>query len=73
MNTYYKPNIFLIIEIIRISKSFKPTVVAKIIRRTMRRIDRKPVFLYVNEICLPLEKIRKEIMFLFNTIMFDVD
>ena len=40
-----------------ISKSIKPTIVAKIIRRSMRRIDKKPVFLYVNEICLLLEKI----------------
>jgi len=30
-----------------ISKSFKPTIAVKIIRR-MRRIDKKPIFLYVN-------------------------
>ena len=47
-----------------ISKSITSTIVAKIIRHRIRRKDRKPVFLYVNEICLLLEKIPKEIMFL---------
>jgi len=39
-----------------ISKSITSTIVAKIIRRSTRRKDRKPVLLYVNEICLLLEK-----------------
>jgi len=61
INIYYNPNIFLsyyyyINYYTCIFKSFKPTIIAKIIRHTMRRIDRKSVFLYVNEICLPLEK-----------------
>ena len=56
-----------------ISKSIKPTIVTKIIRRSMRQIDRKPVFLYVNnEICLLLEQSEKKSCFC-NNVTFDVD
>ena len=54
-----------------ISKSIKSIVVAKIIRRSMRRINRNPVFLYVNEICLLLKKSEKKSC--FCNITFGID
>ena len=65
---WYVSKMFLWLSMIVVSRKHSVRSMRRIIFATIvdliLRIDRKPVFLYVNGIYLLLEKIRKEIMFL---------
>jgi len=75
INKYISLNIYIyiFIEIIRVPLNFNPTIVRKIIRYCMNRIDGKSVFLCificVNEICFPLKNPRRNHVFVMIRLM----